>query len=67
MLLTIFYKNTDLGQWRAEIYETTGGYYIEYYSPSGVKIKTDNLKGSSIHEAASIAENWSPNTQILNG
>jgi hypothetical protein len=67
MLLTIFHKDTSQGQCRAEIYETSGGYYIEYYGPSGIKIKTENYKGTSIHQVSSIAENWVPNTQVLNG
>lgn len=63
MLLTTFHK----GQHRAEIHQNSEGYYIDYYGPSGIKMKTEYFQGESIQKVAIIAENWVPNTQVLNG
>ena len=67
MLLKTIFKESDHGQYRAEIYqETETDYYIEYYSPAG-SIKRMPYKNSSILFVENMAQNWLNSIQVLNG
>ncbi len=67
MLLKTIFKESDHGQYRAEIYQENGtDFYIEYYSPAG-SIKRMPYKNSSILFVENMAENWLGSIQVLNG
>lgn len=67
MLLTSFYKESTSGQFRAEIHQSSSGYRIDYYTPTGAKMKSDDYPNTNINSVAAIAESWVNNAQILNG
>ena len=67
MLLKTIFKESEHGQYRAEIHqETSSDYYIEYYSPSG-SIKQVPYKNSSVLFVEDMASNWLNSIQVLNG
>jgi hypothetical protein len=67
MLLKTIFKESNHGQYRAEIHqETETDYYIEYYSPAG-SIKKVPYKNSSVLFVESMASNWLGSIQVLNG
>ena len=67
MLLKTLFKESDHGQYRAEIYkENEQDYYIEYYSPAG-NIKRVPYKNSSILFVENMASNWLGSIKVLNG
>lgn len=67
MLLKTLFKESDHGQYRAEIYnETETDFYIEYYGPAG-NIKRIPYKNSSILFVESMASNWLNSIKVLNG
>lgn len=67
MLLKTIFKESDHGQYRAELYkESETDYYVEYYSPAGM-IKSMPYKNSSILFVENMASNWLNSIQVLNG
>jgi hypothetical protein len=67
MFLSQYVKESPEGQYRAEIHESPEGYFIDYYGPTGVKMKTENFDGMPIRHVALMAENWINNIKVLNG
>lgn len=67
MYLTTYVKESPNGNYKAEVHQDTSGYFIEYYSPDGIKLKTETHYGKSIHYVSSIAENWIDGIKVLNG
>lgn len=67
MLLSQYVKESPEGQYRAEIYDSPDGYHIEYYGPNGVRLKTEEFHGKSIHYVTDAAENWVSGIKTLNG
>ena len=66
-LLKTLFRESDHGQYRAEIYkETETDFYIQYYGPSG-PIKKMPYKNSSILFVESMASNWLSSIKVLNG
>lgn len=67
MLLKTLFKESDHGQYRAEIYkENEMDFYIEYYGPAG-NIKQVSYKNSSIALVEGMASNWLGSIKVLNG
>lgn len=67
MLLKTLFKESDHGQYRAEIHkEDETNYRVEYYSPSG-SIKTMSYNNSSVLFVESMASNWLHSIKVLNG
>lgn len=67
MLLKTLFKESDHGQYRAEIYqESETEFYVEYYSPAG-SIKRMPYKNSSILFVENMASNWLNSIKVLNG
>jgi hypothetical protein len=67
MFLSRYVKESPEGEYRAEIHQNNLGYFIEYYGPTGLKIKTEDFSGKSIHYVKDAAENWVDGIKILNG
>lgn len=67
MHLTSYYKESSNGQFRAEIHQDSKGYRIDYYAPTGAKMKSESYSDTTIRTVATIAENWVNSAQILNG
>jgi hypothetical protein len=67
MFLSRYVKESPEGEYRAEIHQTSNGYSIEYYGPNGIKMKTEDFSGKSIHFVKEAAENWVNGIKILNG
>lgn len=66
MLLKTLFKESDHGQYRAEIYKLDEvNYRVEYYGPSG-NIKTMPYNNSSILFVESMASNWLNSIKVLN-
>ncbi len=67
MLLKTLFKESDHGQYRAEIHKVNEtNFYVEYYGPGG-NIKTMNYNNSSILFVESMASNWLNSIKVLNG
>lgn len=66
MLLTSFYKEGTSEGTRADIHESSKGYFIRYYS-NGALLKEETFEGKSIHFVQSAAENWISGVKTLNG
>jgi len=67
MLLKTLFKESDHGQYRAEIYkENETDFRIEYYSPAG-NIKKMPYKNSSVFFVEEMASNWLSSIKVLNG
>lgn len=66
MLLSTYFKEDSSGP-RAEIHNSAGGYFIEYYDATGNMVRTENHFGKSIHWVESAAENWAQGVKTLNG
>lgn len=67
MLLKTLFKESDHGQYRAEIHqESETDFYVEYYSPAG-KIKQMQYNNSSVLFVESMASNWLSSIKVLNG
>ena len=49
MLLTTYFKETPEGQYKADIHQSSTGYFVEYYKPTGEKFKTEDFSAQSIH------------------
>ena len=67
MIVNSFYKESENGNYRADIHKSESGYSIEYYSPTGNKIKNESFAGKSIHYVESAALNWISGIKTLNG
>jgi hypothetical protein len=67
MFLSHYVKESPEGQYRAEIHESVDGYFIDYYGPTGIKLKTENFEGKSIHYVKDVAENWVEGIKVLKG
>lgn len=67
MFLSQYVKESPEGQYRAEIHETPEGYFIDYYGPTGNKIKTEMFESKSIHYVKDAAENWVEGIKVLKG
>ncbi len=67
MKISQFVKESPAGTYRAEIHENKSGYYIDYYGPTGEKLKTENCASTSIKGVSDLAENWINSIQTLNG
>lgn len=67
VFLTTYYKESPEGQYRAEIHEGSHMFFVEYYSPSGQKLKTETFENKSIHYVTDAVENWAAGIKILNG
>lgn len=67
MLIDTYYKKTPMGDFKAELYTDTQGYYIEFYSPTGSKIKRENFYGKSKFYVEDAAVNWVNGIKVLNG
>jgi hypothetical protein len=67
MLLKTLIKESNHGQYRAEIHKVgENNFYVEYYSPSS-NIKTENYNNSSILFVENMASNWLNSIKVLNG
>jgi hypothetical protein len=67
MLLKTIFKESEHGQYRAEVYkETETDFYIEYYGPTG-HIKGVPYKNSSVLFVEDMANNWLNSIRVLNG
>lgn len=67
MLLKTLFKESEHGQYRAEIHqESETDFYVEYYSPAG-SIKRITYKNSSVLFVEDMASNWLNSIRVLNG
>lgn len=66
MFLSQYVKESPEGQYKAEIHENSEGYFIDFYGPNGIKIKTELFEGKSIQYVAKAAENWVNGIKVLN-
>lgn len=66
MLVSTYFKEDNSGP-RAEIHDSAGGYYIEYYDLAGNLILTENHFGKSMRWVENAAENWALGIKHLNG
>lgn len=67
MILKTLFKESDHGQYRAEIHKIDEtNYRVEYHGPTG-NIKNINYNNSSIFFVENIASNWLNSVKVLNG
>ena len=67
MLLKTLFKESDHGQYRAEIHqENDTDFCVEYYSPAG-NIKRMQYNNSSVLFVEDMASNWLSSIKVLNG
>ena len=67
MILKTLFKESDHGQYRAEIHKIDDtNYRVEYYGPTG-NIKNMNYSNSSILFVENMALNWMNSVKVLNG
>lgn len=67
MYLTTMFKETPDGSYKAEIHQDLIGYSVDYFKPTGEKIKTETFTGKSIHFVESAVTNWIDGIKTLNG
>lgn len=67
MLVDTFYKNTPEGEFKAEMYTDSNGYYIHFYGPNGNLIKKEEFRGKSRYYVEDAAVNWVQGIKVLNG
>lgn len=66
MLLTTYFKEASGTGPRAEIYETSDGYTVEYYGANGSLMKSVNHT-TDIQSVKTIVENWVNSVSVING
>ena len=67
MILKTLFKESDHGQYRAEIHKIDdNNYHVEYYGPTG-NIKNTKYNNSSASLVESMALNWLNSVKVLNG
>lgn len=67
MILKTLFKESDHGQYRAEIHKIDdNSYHVEYYGPTG-NIKNIKYNDSSVSLVESMALNWLNSVKVLNG
>lgn len=66
MIVNTIYKESGVGQYRAEIHKTSSdNYCVEYYSPSG-HIKSIEYKNSPVSVVENITVEWINSIKVLN-
>lgn len=66
-LVSTTFKLQEDGKAQAMIYETDGGWLIEYYDPRGSMIASEKHIGKSLQWVEDAAENWATGIKVLNG
>ena len=67
MLLTTFYKENDVSNYKVEIHENNSEFTINYFKPGGIKINSTSYKDKTISQIEDIAETWISGIKTLNG
>jgi hypothetical protein len=67
MILKTLFKESDHGQYRAEIHKKdNNNFRVEFYGPTG-SIKTVDYDDASIIFVEGMASNWLNSVKVLNG
>ena len=65
-LIKTLIKETNLGSYRAEIYDAPSGMIMKCYSPSNELISEQTHKTYNLHYMEDLASNWFSGIKMLN-